>query len=155
MERSGFDKEQAEVFLGEFQHLIDQKGRVILPAKFREELADGLVVTKGLEECLFVYTPAEWAKEEDRVRNMPLTNKAGRAFARNFFSGAAKGTPDKQGRMTLPQSLRDYAKITHDVVVIGVASRVEIWDKTKWEKYSAETESSYSEIAEQLADLGI
>lgn len=143
------------MFLGEYQHLIDQKGRVILPAKFREELADGLVVTKGLEECLFVYTPAEWAKMEDKIRETPLTLPAGRAFARNFFSGAAKGTPDKQGRVTLPQNLRDYASLTKDVVVIGVGGRAEIWDKQKWTKYSKETEAGYSELAEQLAGLGI
>ncbi len=143
------------MFLGEFQHLIDGKGRVILPAKFREELADGLVVTKGLEDCLFVYTPVEWSKLEDKIREMPLTNQNARAFTRNFFSGAAKGTPDKQGRVSLPQNLRDYAGLNKDVVVIGVGARAEIWDKEKWTKYSAETESSYSEIAEQLAGLGI
>ncbi len=143
------------MFLGEFQHLIDSKGRVILPAKFRDELADGLVVTKGLEDCLFVYTPAEWAKIEEKVRTMPLTNPAGRAFARNFFSGAAKGTLDKQGRLMLPQNLREFAGLDKDVIVIGVASRVEIWDKAKWANYSTETEKSYSELAEQLADLGI
>lgn len=143
------------MFLGEFQHLIDGKGRVILPAKFREELADGLVITNGLEDCLFVYTPAEWAKLEDKIREMPLTNQNARAFTRKFFSGAAKGTPDKQGRVSLPQNLRDYASLTKDVVVIGVGARAEIWDKEKWAKYSAETESSYSEIAEQLAGLGI
>ncbi len=143
------------MFLGEFQHLIDGKGRVILPAKFREELADGLVITKGLEDCLFVYTPAEWNKLEDKIREMPLTNQNARAFTRNFFSGAAKGAPDKQGRVSLPQNLRDYAGLNKDVVVIGVGARAEIWDKEKWAKYSAETESSYSEIAEQLAGLGI
>jgi len=143
------------MFLGEFQHLIDGKGRVILPAKFREELADGLVITKGLEDCLFVYTPAEWSKLEDKIREMPLTNQNARAFTRNFFSGAAKGAPDKQGRVSLPQNLRDYAGLLKDVVVIGVGARAEIWDKEKWAKYSSETESSYSEIAEQLAGLGI
>lgn len=143
------------MFLGEFQHLIDSKGRVILPAKFRDELADGLVVTKGLEDCLFVYPPAEWAKQAEKIRSMPLTNAAGRAFARNFFSGAAKGTLDKQGRLMLPPNLRESATLTKDVIVIGVASRVEIWDKAKWAKYSSETERSYSELAEQLADLGI
>lgn len=143
------------MFLGEFQHLIDSKGRVILPAKFRGELADGLVVTKGLEDCLFIYPPAEWAKTEEKVRAIPFTNAAGRAFARNFFSGAANGTLDKQGRLMLPPNLREFASLKKDVIVIGVASRVEIWDKAKWAKYSKETEKSYSELAEQLADLGI
>lgn len=143
------------MFLGEFQHLIDGKGRVILPAKFREELADGLVITIGLENCLFVYTPAEWIKIEDKIRDMPLTNTNAQAFTRKFFSGATKGLPDKQGRVSLPQNLRTYAGLTKDVVVIGVGDRAEIWDKEKWAKYSAETESSYSEIAEQLAGLGI
>lgn len=143
------------MFLGEFQHLIDSKGRVILPAKFREELADGLVVTKGLEDCLFVYTPEDWAKLVDRVRELPTTSKAARDFMRILFSGAAKAVPDKQGRISLPINLRDFAKLTKDVVVIGVGERAEIWDKEKWAKHSTDAESSYSEIAEQLSGLGI
>ena len=144
------------MFLGEYQHSIDQKGRVILPAKFREELADGMVIAMGLDKCLFVYTPAEWAKLEDSIREMPLiSNQNARAFTRRLLSGATKGAPDKQGRVSLPQNLRDFAGISKDVVVIGVGSRAEIWDKEVWAKYSAETESSYSEIAEQLTGLGI
>jgi MraZ protein len=143
------------MFLGEFQHLIDSKGRVILPAKFRDELADGLVVTKGLEECLFVYTPAEWAKLEEGIKELPLTNKNARAFKRIFFSSAAKSAPDKQGRVLLPPNLRGYAGLNKDVVVIGAGDWVEIWDKDVWNKYSAEMESSYSDIAEQLDGLGI
>jgi MraZ protein len=143
------------MFLGEYQHLVDQKGRVILPAKFREDLADGLVVTKGLEECLFVYTPAEWAKQEGKIAETPLTGQDSRAFQRTFFSGAAKAVPDKQGRVLIPQNLRDYASLTKDVVIIGVGGRAEIWDKSKWNKYSAEAEAGYSDIAERLTGLGI
>jgi MraZ protein len=143
------------MFLGEYQHSIDQKGRVIMPAKFREELADGLIVTMGLDDCLFVYTPAEWSKLEDKIREMPLTDKSARAFTRRLLSGATKGAPDKQGRVMLPQNLRDFAAIKKDVVVIGVGNRAEIWDKARWAKYAADTESSYSEIAEELTGLGI
>jgi MraZ protein len=142
------------MFLGEYQHLVDQKGRVILPAKFREDLADGLVVTKGLEECLFVYTPAEWAKQEAKINEMPLTSKNARAFKRTFFAGAAKATPDKQGRFVVPQNLRDFATLSKDIVIIGTGDYVEIWDKDKWSKYSAETEAVYSDIAEQLSGQG-
>lgn len=143
------------MFLGEYQHLVDQKGRVILPAKFREELADGLVVTKGLEECLFVYTLSEWAKQEAKINEMSLMNQSGRAFKRTFFSGASKATPDKQGRFVVPQNLRDFASLNKDIVIIGTGDYVEIWDKDKWAKYSAEAEAAYSEIAEKLSGLGI
>lgn len=143
------------MFLGEFQHLIDAKGRVILPAKFRDELANGLFVTIGLEDCLVVYPPAEWAKMEEKVRSIPLSNAPGRAFARKFFSGAANAVLDKAGRLMLPPNLRQFAGLTKDVIVIGVASHVEIWDKGRWAKYSQEAEKSYTELAEQLADLGI
>jgi MraZ protein len=142
------------MFLGEYQHLVDQKGRVILPAKFRDELADGLVVTKGMEKCLFVYTPAEWARLEEGAKELPTTKKTSREFTRLFFSQASKAAPDKQGRVLLPQNLRDYANLKKDVTVIGAGERIEIWDKAAWAAYSAETEESFSDIAEQLEGFG-
>ncbi len=143
------------MFLGEFQHLVDPKGRVILPSKFRSSLDKGLFITKGLERCLFVYSSAEWKKIEKKVRSLPMTKKSARAFQRNFLSSAIDAIVDKQGRVSIPQYLRKYAKLKKDVVVIGVGTRVEIWDRTEWTKYQRETELEYSEAAEELTDLGI
>ncbi len=143
------------MFLGEHQHLVDPKGRVILPARFRQELEGGLIVTKGLDDCLFVFTTSEWQKIEDKIRELPTTKSDARAFARNMFSGASSNILDKQGRLMIPQNLREFAGLKKDVVVIGVGTRVEIWDKAKWERYKKETEKGFSEKAEELADLGI
>lgn len=139
------------MFLGEFQHVIDAKGRIILPAKFREGLADGLVVTTGEEGCLYVFPAREWQKVVDRYDNTPRTPQA-RSLYRMVFASASKGAPDRQGRVFIPQNLREYARLTKDIVVIGVSNRVELWDKTKWNRYRKETEKN---MAEGLADLGI
>ncbi len=143
------------MFLGEFQHLVDPKGRVILPARFRQELEGGLIITKGFEECLVVYTPADWKKVVDQLRNLPTTKKEARALVRNMLSGASSNTLDKQGRVMIPQNLRNYAGLKKDVIVIGVGDRVEVWDKAKWEKYRKETEKGFSQTAEELSDTGI
>lgn len=143
------------MFLGEYQHQIDQKGRVVLPAKFREEMADGLVVTKSMEHCLFVYTLSEWAVQENQAKSLSMFDQAGRDFKRIFFSPAAKAVPDKQGRFVIPQNLRDYANLDKDIVVIGTGEYVEIWDKEEWAKYSAVAEAAYPEIAEKLASQGL
>lgn len=139
------------MFLGEFQHIIDPKGRVILPAKFRESLADGLVITAGEEGCLYVFPLAEWQKVQDRYEEAPRNVETRRLY-RVIFSSASKDTLDRQGRLFIPQPLRDFARLIKDVVVIGVSNRVEIWDKTKWLRYRKETEKS---MTEGLADLGI
>lgn len=143
------------MFLGEYQHLVDPKGRVILPARFRQELEGGLIVTKGFEDCLVVYTTADWKKVVDQLRNLPTTKKEARALVRNMLSGASSNTLDRQGRVMIPQNLRDFAGLKKDVIVIGVGNRVEIWDNAKWEKYKKETEKGFSETAEELSDLGI
>ncbi|MFZ3062558.1 MAG: division/cell wall cluster transcriptional repressor MraZ [Actinomycetota bacterium] len=143
------------MFLGEFQHSVDPKGRVILPSKFRAALKEGLVVTKGLEECLFVYPQSEWQKMEENVRGLPTTRKDARAFARSFFAGAIGSKLDRLGRVFIPQNLRDFAHLTKDVVVIGVSARIEIWDKVRWNRYQKETDKAYTDIAEKLTDLGI
>lgn len=143
------------MFIGEFQHNIDDKGRLIMPAKYRDLLGQEFVITKGLEGCLFVYTQEEWNKLENKLKNLPFTKKDARAFARFFFSGAVEGGLDKQGRVLLPSNLRTYAELKKDVVIVGISSRIEIWSKENWEKYINQTEESYEELAEKLIDFDI
>ncbi|MCR5310985.1 MAG: division/cell wall cluster transcriptional repressor MraZ [Lachnospiraceae bacterium] len=141
------------MFMGEYNHTVDEKGRLIIPSKFREELGDEFVVTKGLDGCLFVYDENEWKLLEEKLKALPLTNKDARAFVRFMLAGAAQVEPDKQGRILLPQVLRNFAGLDKDVVLIGVASRIEIWNKDKWEDTSSE--GNMDEIAEKMAELGI
>lgn len=143
------------MFMGEYLHSIDNKGRLILPAKFRDELGDTFIATKGLDNCLFVYTRAEWAILEEKLKKLPLAKPEARAFVRFFFSGAAELDCDKQGRVLLPTNLREHARLEKDVVVIGVSTRIEVWDKTAWEEYNQKISPTVAEIAENLADLGI
>lgn len=141
------------MFMGEYNHTIDAKGRVIVPSKFRETLGEEFVVTKGLDGCLFVYDNNEWAAFEEKLKSLPITNKDARAFVRFFLSGAASVEADKQGRILLPGSLRDFAELQKDVVLIGVGSRIEIWSRERWE--GAATFEDMDEIAEHMADLGL
>lgn len=141
------------MFMGEYNHTIDAKGRVIVPSKFRETLGEEFVVTKGLDGCLFVYDNNEWAVFEEKLKSLPITNKDARAFVRFFLSGAASVEVDKQGRILLPGSLRDFAELQKDVVLIGVGSRIEIWSRERWE--GAATFEDMDEIAEHMADLGL
>ena len=141
------------MFMGEYNHTIDTKGRLIIPSKFREQLGDEFVVTKGLDGCLFVYSKSEWENIEEKFRNVPLTTKDARKFARFFFAGAASCEVDKQGRILLPVVLREYAGIEKDVVSVGVFNRVEIWDKDKWQE--SNSYDDMDEIAEHMADLGL
>ena len=141
------------MFMGEYNHTIDAKGRVIVPSKFRETLGDEFVVTKGLDGCLFVYDNHEWAAFEEKLKSLPITNKDARAFVRFFLAGAAGVEVDKQGRILLPGSLREFAELTKDVVLIGVGSRIEIWSKERWE--SAASFEDMDDIAEHMADLGL
>lgn len=141
------------MFMGEYNHTIDTKGRLIVPSKFRETLGDEFVVTKGLDGCLFVYDNAEWAVFEEKLKGLPLTNKNARAFVRFFLAGAATVEVDKQGRILLPSVLREFAQITKDAVLVGVASRIEIWSREKWE--AAANYEDMDEIAEHMADLGL
>lgn len=143
------------LFYGEYQHSVDQKGRVIIPAKFREELGEKFILTKGLDNCLFVYSEEEWINLEAKLKSLPFTNKDVRAFTRFFFAGATECELDKQGRILIPQNLRDHAKLDKDIYIIGVSTRVEIWDKVRWEEYCSEDNLSPDEIAEQMAILGI
>lgn len=141
------------MFMGEYNHTIDAKGRVIVPSKFRETLGDEFVVTKGLDGCLFVYDNNEWAAFEEKLKSLPITNKDARAFVRFFLAGAASVEVDKQGRILLPGSLRDFAALTKDVMLIGVGSRIEIWSRERWE--STVSFEDMDTIAEHMADLGL
>ena len=143
------------MFMGEYIHTIDGKGRLIIPAKFREALGEQFIVTKGLDHCLFVYPPAEWKIMEEKLRTLPFTQPDVRAFVRFFFSGATECELDKQGRILLPVNLRDYAQLEKDLVLVGVSSRVEIWSQTLWTEYSRKAESEYASAAESLVQLGI
>lgn len=143
------------MFYGEYQHTVDPKGRVIVPSKFREGLGEKFIVTKGLDNCLFAYSADEWSNLETKLRSLPFTDKDVRAFVRFFFAGACECEVDKQGRILLPQNLREHAALEKDIYVIGVSTRVEIWDKSKWESYSGDDNVSADAIAEKMAMLGI
>ena len=141
------------MFMGEYNHTIDPKGRLIIPAKFREALGDEFVVTKGLDGCLFVYANTEWNNFEEKLRTLPLTNKNARQFTRFFLAGAAACEVDKQGRILIPQVLREFAKLEKDVVLVGVASRIEIWSKDRWE--GTVTYQDMEDISKHMVELGI
>lgn len=141
--------------MGEFQHNIDTKGRIIVPAKFRDGLGDRFVVTRGLDKCLFVYPMDEWKSLELQLKKLPLTKKDARAFTRFFFSGALECEIDKQGRINIPQPLRNYAALDKECVVIGVSNRIEFWASEAWDDYFNESEESFAEIAENLLDFDI
>ncbi|AZK46880.1 division/cell wall cluster transcriptional repressor MraZ [Paenibacillus lentus] len=141
------------MFMGEFQHSIDDKGRIIIPAKFRELLGASFVVTRGLDQCLFVYPMEEWSVLEQKLKALPLMKSDARAFTRFFFSGATECEWDKQGRVNLPGNLRQYAKLEKDCVVLGVSNRVEIWSRDTWEQYFQQSEDTFNDIAEKLVDF--
>ncbi|RKQ37391.1 division/cell wall cluster transcriptional repressor MraZ [Oceanobacillus halophilus] len=143
------------MFMGEFQHNIDPKGRIIVPSKFREDLGEAFVVTRGLDKCLFAYPMEEWKILEEKLKKLPLTKKDARAFTRFFFSGAVECEVDKQGRINIPQTLRKYAALEKECVVIGVSNRIEFWANENWEEYVEESEESFAEIAENLMDFDI
>lgn len=143
------------MLLGEYNHNIDEKGRVSVPSKFREDLGTSFIVTKGLDECLFAYSKAEWIKFEEKLKSLPLTNTNARNFVRFFFSGATECEVDKQGRINIPQNLREYASLSKELCIIGVSTRVEIWNKEKWENYTSPDNMDVDDIASQMSDLGI
>lgn len=144
-----------KVLLGEYQHTVDAKGRLILPAKFREELGETLVFTKGLDACLFGYSLSEWSILEEKLKKLPLAKPEARAFARFFFAGAAEIGYDKQGRILLPPVLREHARLEKEVVVIGVSNRIEIWSQDAWNAYNEALAPSVSDLTQELVDLGI
>jgi MraZ protein len=142
------------MFIGEYQHALDLKNRMIVPSKLREELGNKFVITKGLDGCLYAYPLTEWKILEEKLKTLPLTNKDARAFVRFFFAGACEVEMDKQGRGLIPQNLKEYAGIEKEIVSIGVLTRVEIWSKEKWENYN-DSNMDFDSIAEKMSDLGI
>lgn len=142
-----------KMFMGEFQHNVDAKGRLFIPAKLREGLGDSFIATKGLENCLFVFPKTEWEAFGEKLKALPLASSAARQFTRLFFSGATECEVDSQGRILLPAPLREYAGLDKEAVIVGVSSRVEIWSGPRWEEYCAKAEESFEETAEKLLDF--
>jgi len=138
------------MFLGTYAPKLDDKGRLILPAKFRDELSRGVVLTRGQERCLYVFPQEEFERQVERIREAPLTSKAGRDFLRLFLSGASDEIPDKQSRVTIPTALREYAGLTRELTVIGAGTRAEIWDSEAWQTYYSEREQSFSDTEEEV-----
>ncbi|WAA10625.1 division/cell wall cluster transcriptional repressor MraZ [Fervidibacillus albus] len=143
------------MFMGEYRHNVDAKGRIIIPVKFREQLGDVFVLTRGLDQCLFGYPMEEWKVIEEKIKSLPLTKKDARAFARFFFSGATECEIDKQGRINIPTSLISYGNIEKECVVVGVSNRIEIWNAKIWEEYFTQSEQSFAEIAENMIEFDL
>jgi MraZ protein len=148
--------EESGVFYGEFSHKLDKKGRLIIPAKFRDVIQEMCIerfyITRGLDECLFMFSESEWKLQESKFKSMSFTKKKARDFNRLFFAGAVEGVPDKQWRILIPDYLKAYAKLSKNIVVVGVSTRIEIWDKNKWNEFYKSSKETYEEIAEELMD---
>lgn len=142
------------MFYGEYNHGIDRKGRLILPARFREICKESGIekffITRGLDKCLFMFTEEEWRLQEQKFKNLPFTKQESRSFNRLFFSGAIAVAPDKQGRFIIPQYLKDYASIKKDAIVIGISNRIEIWDTKAWEAFYSASSETFEQIAENM-----
>ncbi len=140
----------AAMLLGTHTPKLDEKGRLILPAKFRDELAEGVVITRGQERCLYVFSKREFAGVHEKIRQAPVTSEEARKYLRVFLSGATDEQPDKQGRILLPQILREYAGLNKELTIIGVGARAEIWDATSWQKYLSSNEEKFATQAEEV-----
>lgn len=143
------------MFIGEYKHTIDDKGRIAVPVKFRDDLAHGAVVTRGLDSSLFLLPSEEWGKLTDKLASLPLGQANSRAFARLMLAGAMDAMLDKQGRFIIPEYLRQYAGLRKNIVIVGVNTRLELWDEEAWMAYSAKTQADAGAIAEQMGGLGI
>lgn len=143
------------MLIGEYEHSLDVKGRLIMPAKLRADIGEKFIISKGLDGCLFVFSQNEWSNFEAKLKELPLTNKNARDFVRFFLSGATECELDKQGRFLIVNNLRAYAEIEKEVIIIGVGTRLEIWNKEKWDKYNSSENLSADEIAENMTMLGI
>ena len=141
--------------MGEYEHSLDAKGRLIMPAKLREDIGDKFIITKGLDGCLFGFSLNEWTHFEEKLKALPLTNKNARDFVRFFLSGAVSIEIDKQGRFLVASNLREYASMEKEVVIIGVGTRIEFWSKDKWIKYNSSENISADNLAENMTILGI
>ncbi|MFA7653465.1 MAG: division/cell wall cluster transcriptional repressor MraZ [Candidatus Magasanikbacteria bacterium] len=143
------------MFIGEYSHNLDDKGRLAIPVKFRIDLKKGAVVTRGLDNCLFLYTKIEWNKLAERLATLPISQSNSRAFARLMLAGAMEVEVDKQGRVVLPEYLRAFAGLQKNAIVAGLYNRIEIWDEARWKQYKGQTEKDSNEIAERMAELGV
>lgn len=143
------------MFIGEYKHAIDTKKRLALPSKFRSSFKNKAVITRGLDNCLFVYSMQEWKKIAEKLGNMPVGESSTRSFVRLMLAGAVDVELDSQGRILVPDYLKDYAGLGKEVIVAGLFNRLEIWDKTAWEKYKENAEKNQDKIAEELGKLGI
>lgn len=143
------------MFIGEYVHNLDEKGRLAIPVKFRRDLSKGAVVTRGLDNCLFLYTKTEWEKLAEKLATLPFSQSNSRAFSRLMLAGAMDVEIDKQGRVVLPEYLRVFAGLKKNVVLAGLYNRAEIWDEEKWQAYKTQTEANSNEIAEKMAELGV
>ncbi len=143
------------MFIGEYTYNIDNKGRISIPAKFREQMPDGVVITRGLDHCLWIYTKDEWSKIAAKLAALPISQKKSRAFARLMLAGAWDCELDKQGRIMVPDYLQTYAHLNKNAIIAGLYNRLEIWNEDVWQEYKAQTEAASDDIAESMADLGI
>ena len=146
----GAQRKKGRLFLGEHRHALDDKGRVIFPARMRDELGAQVVLQKGIESCVYVFPPEEWEREVEKVSSLPTTNPQARRYRRFFFSQAQSERIDRQGRLTIPQGFRDYAALTKDVVIAGVGQRIEIWDAGAWDAQRSESEDTVEDFASEL-----
>ena len=143
------------MLIGEYEHSLDAKGRLIMPAKLRDDIGEKFIITKGLDGCLFGFSQNEWTNFEEKLKTLPLTNKNARDFVRFFLSGAIECEIDKQGRFLIASNLREYATMEKEVVIIGVGTRIEIWNKDNWNEYSDEEDYISNELAFEMENLGI
>ena len=143
------------MLIGQYNLTLDEKGRITIPSKFRDSILGDFVLTKGLDNCVFLYPKNEWERITSKLKELPLSNKNARAFLRNFYSGAVTSSIDKQGRVLLPQNLRDHAEMGKELVIIGLDTRAEIWAQDKWEEFNSQEGLSYEEQAQTLDQLGI
>lgn len=143
------------MFIGEYRHGLDEKGRLTMPSRYRETLGKSFVLTKGLDGCLFVYPMQEWQSLLNEIQALPLTNPSARAFVRILLAGASEPELDKQGRFVIPSSLREYASLERESVICGVGNRLEVWSAERWEKYVGSASPSFSELAGEFVDLRI
>lgn len=141
------------MFMGEYHHNLDSKGRLIIPAKFRDQIGDEIIFTRGMEGCIFGYPQAEWQKIEAKLAKLPLTQRSARKFTRLFYSGAMETEFDKQGRVNLTSTLKEHADLIKECVIVGVSNRIEIWSEDRWQKFADEADDNYDDIAEDLDDI--
>lgn len=142
------------MLMGEYHHNIDEKGRIIIPSRLRDELGDNVIVTRGLDDCLFLYSMDEWSLLVSKLKSLPFTKRDARNFSRMFLSGATGCLFDKQGRVKISSPLINYASLNHECVIIGVNDRIEIWAKEKWDKFVCESTNEFSDLADHLFDIG-